>query len=370
MINLPGAKLHDAVRHLAPVARSSLNTTDRRLRIRCVDHETVEFTAIGRLLTARTFACFTGEGFDEAAVIDADLLHKLSSRLKKSPVSFELKTTNELELRSENITTTFPRGEGPCVVDGADDEDVVFTMPAPFFAEVMKQALPYASNDSHRPALCGVHVDQVEGETHVTATNGATLFNRRFENRWWSGRLDHGVILPDVALKLALKLIGAKNDAGIAVSLGERTIKIIQVGVFEIVADRIDASFPDFRQCIPGRSVQTRTATFDASVMLGALDAALPFVGKSEAVKLVYNGSVQVQVESDAGQFDCDVQGEYDGDTVARLTFNRRYLAGMCSTLGRGCGAVEQLVGGAVEPQVFCACDDRRTRVIVMPMRL
>jgi len=364
-ITIIGQDLYNAVRHLAPIARSSLSSPDRRLRMRCIGKHLVEFAATGGAITARTYAKFDGSGFDDVHVVDSELLYKLSSRLKKADTAFEAKQGGELELRSGNVTTTFPKSDGPIV----EDIEVcsVASVPTPVFVDAVKQALPYASSDDHRPALCGVYLDRVDGETHVTATNGATLFNRSFSPDQWPGELADGVILPDNLAKLALKLADAKGPE-IQIRLGENHIVIAQEGVFDATTDRLDVTYPDFRQCIPRRAPSTPTATFDPTAMLDAVKAATPFVGKSEAVRVAYNGSVQVQVDSDGGRFDCDLHGEYDG-RHATLTFNRKYLGEMCATLS-GDGDVRQLVGGRVEPQLFWHEGDERTQVIVMPMRL
>lgn len=366
--HMKGKTLYEKVRHLAPNARSALNPTDARLRIRCVDHDTVEFAARGRLLTVRTFASFDGERLDEDAAVDADVLYKMVRKLKKHDVELELKRDGELELTAGAVTTTFPDVEGPAVRDELPG-DLAFEMSPALFATAMSQALPYASSDDHRPALCGVFVDVVDGEANVTATDGHRLFNRTFDADEWpvDGTLDDGVILPDVAVKFALKLVDEDRDAPIEAFVDDDAIVISQRGVFRVDADRVDATYADFRQCLPVLTGMP-TATFESAALKTALETAAPFVGKSESVRLVYNGSVQLQVDGDAGQFDCDLNGEFDGE-AATLSFNHRYLKQACTTLG---GEVTQFVGDGFEPQIFCKAGDRerRLRVVVMPMRL
>lgn len=363
-ITINGLDLYNAVRHLAPIAHSALNGPDRRLRMRCMGDNRVELAVTGRNLTARTYTTFEGERLDDMHAVDTELLYKLSARLKKTHATFEAKRSGELGLCAGNVTTTFPQSDGPTVEE--PDVYAVTSVPAAVFADVVKQALPYASNDDHRPALCGLYLDCVDEEMHVTATNGATLFNRAFGPEEWPGEVN-GVILPADLAKLALKLADPKGPE-IEIRLGDQHVVVAQAGVFDATADRLNATYPDFRQCIPRGTTPAPTATFDPATMLDAVQAAAPFVGKTEAVRVAYNGSVQVQVDADGGCFDCDLHGAYNGGH-ATLTFNRKYLSAMCTTLA-GDGKVRQLVGGNVEPQLFWREGDERTRVIVMPMRL
>ena len=365
--HMKGKALYERIRHLAPIARSSLNATAKRLRIRCLDAHTVEFAATGRHLTVRTYASFGGEMLDDSAAVDADVLYKMIRNLKKRDVELELKRDGELELAAGSVTTTFPNVEGPAIRDELPG-DRAFEMPSALFAEAMSQALPYASCDDHRPALCGVFVDLVGGEGNVTATDGHRLFNRAFAPDVWmvDDPLDDGVILPDVAVKYALKLVDERCDVPIEVFVSDDVIVIAQNGVFRIDADRVDANYPDFRQCLP-RLTGMPTATFESAALKTALETGAPFVGKSESVKLVYNGSVQLQVDGDAGQFDCDLNGEFEG-AAATLSFNHRYLTQACATLE---GEIIQFVGDSFDPQIFCdaGAPERRARVVVMPMR-
>lgn len=364
-ITINGQDLYTAVRHLAPIARSSLNAPEGRLRMKCVGDNHIEFAVTGRNLTARTYTTFEGERLDDTHAVGTELLYKLSARLKKTHATFEAKRNGELELCAVNVTTTFPQSDGPTVEE--PDVYAVTSVPPAVFADVVKQALPYASNDDHRPALCGLYLDCVDEEMRVTATNGATLFSRSFGLDEWSGELEDGVILPADLAKLALKLADTKGPE-IEIRLGDQHIVVAQVGVFDATAESLDVTYPDFRQCIPRGTTSAPTATFDPAAMLDAVRAAAPFVGKTEAVRVAYNGSVQVQVDADGGCFDCDLNGAYDGGH-ATLTFNRKYLSAMCATLA-GNGKIQQLVGGNVEPQLFWREGDERTRVIVMPMRL
>ncbi len=140
--------------------------------------------------------------------------------------------------------------------------------------------------------------------------------------------------LPDAALQLALKLVDASaTSSSVEVFVDDEHLVLEQTGLFRVDVDRIAANFPDFRQCLPNLNSMV-IATFDSRAMRDALETAAPFISKSEAARVVYNGSVQVVVDGDAGTFDADLAGDHTGESVTTLSFNRKYLAAACSTLG------------------------------------
>jgi len=365
---LNGKTLYEKIRHLAPIARKGKQPHHRNVRLRCPTPRTVEFAIVGDLLSIRTYARIArGEGFDDDAWVDGDVLYKLSRKLTKRDVSFErLHDSGDLVLTAGNVATTFSASDGVRPEEATPEAS--FTMPAELFAKVMAEALPYASNDDSRPTLCGVFVDCPNSEPNVTATNGHVLYTRRLSADEWTAELpSDGIILPDVAVRYALKLVDA-SGADIVIGVGDSRLVIEQPGNFRTDTDVIEGSFPDFRQCLPKGT--GRIAEFDAGEMREALKLASPFLGKSNAVRVIYNGSVQLQVDADAaGQFDADVRGSYSEDSPARLSFNADYLQQACDTVG---GEVRQYVGDTIEPQVFARSDDRdeQLRVVVMPMRL
>jgi DNA polymerase III sliding clamp (beta) subunit (PCNA family) len=371
---MKGKTLYEKNRFLAPIARKGKRPELRRLRVRCPDPDTVEFAIAGDLLTIRTFAHIDGEGFDDDAWVDGDVLYKMSQKLKKRDVHFELlRDSHDLELTAGNVATTFPASDGRQPAESMPTEHS-FTMPAALFDDVMSEALPYASNDSAREKLCGVFIDCPDrDDPNVTATDGHRLFNRRFPSSEWEVELpDDGILLPDQAVKYALKLVDAGVDSPpVTISFDDENLVIEQLTVFRIDTEVAgDGNYPDFRQCLPATN-GSPVATFDGDELKAALKMSKPFLGKSESVRIVYNGSVQLQVDAgEAGQFEADLHGTYGGASPARLAFNSRYLAQACDTVG---GEVRQYVGDVFDPQLlFVSSDDldERTRVIVMPMRL
>ena len=102
--------------------------------------------------------------------------------------------------------------------------------------------------------------------------------------------------------------------------------------------------------------------------MLDALDAGSPFLSRSEAVRVSYNGAITLEVTGESGDFFAEIGGEYDGGPARRLAFNTAYLRLACKTLG---GQLRQHVGSSLEPQIFAsdAAPDG-VKLVVMPMRL
>ncbi len=74
-------------------------------------------------------------------------------------------------------------------------------------------------------------------------------------------------------------------------------------------------------------------------------------------------------VDGDAGSFDADLNGDFAGESVATLSFNRKHLGAACATFGDG--ELRQYVGESLDPQIFVRSDDveESTLIVVMPMR-
>lgn len=359
---MKGADLYESVRHLAPVARTSIEAPNRRIRIRCAGSQ-VEFAVVGRAMSVRRLGPFAGESFEGDGVVDADVLQKLATRLKKLDVFIEPKVSGEVEVSANNTTIIFPASDGPSVPTTASASDAS-QMSASRFADVMSAALPFASDDDHRPAMCGVYVDEVDGEVTVTATNGAILYTRTVAD---VDNLAEPVILPAQLLKIALKLIDPQG-APVAFGMRDSAITLEQPDRFEVIGDAVGAAYPDFRASLP-KSARNPVAVFDGRAMLEALEAGRPFLSRSEAVRVAYNGAVTVEVSGECGNFHADIGGEYEGDDARKLAFNNGYLRLACKTLDGG--PLRQYVASSLEPQIFAADEaSDGVQVVVMPMRL
>jgi hypothetical protein len=89
--HINGKTLYDKIRYLAPIARKGNQPHHRNVRMRCPTPTTIELAVASDLLTIRTYADIArGEGFDEDAFVDGDVLYKMSQKLKKHDVGFEL----------------------------------------------------------------------------------------------------------------------------------------------------------------------------------------------------------------------------------------------------------------------------------------
>lgn len=359
---MKGADLYEAVRHLAPIARTSLDPPNRRIRIRCSNGR-VEFTVVGRTLSVRRSAEFTGEPFEGHGVVDADVLRKLATRLKKHEVVMEPKVSGEMVVTAGHHSVVFPAAEGPNA-QSTPDCAFVAKLPAVTFKDVLAAALPFASDDDRRPALCGVYVDGVASDVNVTATNGAVLYTRTVPD--FEGFVSPFIIPADL-LKVALKLADARDEP-VTVRHSDSEIALEQAGRFEVTGSAVGATYPDFRACLPDPA-RNPVALFESQAMLDALDAGRPFLSRSEAVRVSYNGAITVEVAGESGDFFAEIGGEYDGGPARTLAFNTAYLALACRTLQAD--PLRQYVASSLEPQVFTSdADDNGVQVVVMPMRL
>lgn len=364
MTLIHGQALYDAVRHLAPLVKKSLQLQNRRLRIRSAAGRLV-ILGCGPLETVQVFVPFDGEPLDDEVVVEADVLKQLLMRWKKAEIAIECKVGGEVEFVSGSAAVTVSPGEGPTSKDHKiSDPQSTISMVPKFYRNAMKAAFPYVSSDTHRPALCGIHVEHLADTTHVTATDGATLYTRAIP---LSGA-GEPIVIPGHVVKLTLRLVDVTAASEVQVAVDQERILVAQDGVFSVLADREKAMFPDFRQCLPNRGAMP-TALFDLKQAHEALDAAGPFLAKSNAVRVTYNGSVQIVADGDVGGFDATVGESFDGPNPLTLTFNRDYLKRACATFGRA-GELRQFVGDKLSPQIFTTAEAEDELVVVMPMRL
>jgi DNA polymerase III sliding clamp (beta) subunit (PCNA family) len=115
------------------------------------------------------------------------------------------------------------------------------------FVDILKRAFEFTSDDTLRPAMTGILLD----EGTVTATNGHVLFHEDF------GPLKgaKAVILSQTAIKFIIKGLAGKpisithyppSQKGSANDYLQ-----IQSGVLELRAQMVDATFPNYKSVIP-----------------------------------------------------------------------------------------------------------------------
>lgn len=158
---------------------------------------------------------------------------------------------------------------------------------------VLRRAAAAMSDDETRHYLCGVRVAAKGQYVRVQATSGHILYLWRGPNEEGA---DFDVIIPDVAIKAALK--HRKRVFAYEVSADKITSPDVPHG---IAFTPVDGRFPDVSLALP-KSTSGERAWFDPGLLMRIAEA----IGggpktREKSLRVLYNGEDAAYVQDDLG---------------------------------------------------------------------
>lgn len=293
-------------------------------------------------------------------LIDLQYLKDLTKGADSEPVSIAL-SGEEAQLRhsirGQSITRPVPIQ--PLEDFPPTDWAIKTRLVADFLASY-RMLTPFASKDTTRLPLLGIAIDcteKGEGKACMVATDGRRLTTR---NHLTIEGIKDALIVPMSAFLSWSKLTG---DALIGVTKDGKHLKV-EVGSWEFVTKSIEATYPNWRQIIPGKPGDNMITVTEAD--FGSLKTILPTLPGDGVILRPQDGSVAISaMDRDTGK-----------KTVVALTGGSTFT-GTCDGIGVNRGFwLDALEAGF---RVFQFTDDRCPLYssdgqggthILMPMRL
>lgn len=270
-------------------------------------------------LTVRVTVDVDGQD-DGVAVIPARLASDIARALDPGTVVVSA-AEDEAEITagpSQFMVRLMPAEEFPQLPVPAGD---AVTVPAPSFAEALRQVVPAASNDDARPILTGVLLTAESDGLRLVATDSYRLAVRDLTG---ISVLKEGqsVLVPKRALEELGKVLGDTEE--ITLRLGERDASF-EAGNVIVTTRLIDGEYPNYRNLIPAS--QPNTLTVSREALLESLRRVRIMAKDATPVRLTMGGDgLEVAaVTQDVGEAHEAVPAGFEGEELT-VAFNPEYL--------------------------------------------
>lgn len=266
--------------------------------------------------------------------------------------------------RTRVTLETSPTEDYPIFSEGAFR--VRFEMARADLAIALERTRGFASSETTRYYLCGVHVHLVGDELTFEATTGNQLSAAKT-----SAPIDitkmPSIILPTYAVNEITKLIGGIGPIEVGIS---ETKVMVKAGNTTLLTKLIDGSFPDIARVTPRGG--DKTLRVDCADFLRALNlvSAVTSGQKISGVRLDMSSETftltsgedtnQIVTELDKGSFD------YEGDPLA-IAFQIKFLVDPTKLCGQ---TIEFRFTDAGGPFLAMDADDRSALYVAMPYRI
>ena len=292
----------------------------------------------------------------------SDLLTNLGSQ--KVTLSLEGET---LILKGEKINASFqtiPAEDFPKLYEEKGEELATFKK-----SEVEERILRVvfsAAQDSNRPALSGILLDDDKNTVIMVATDGVRLSLQKNVFQTKEG-LRKAIVVPARIIK---ELLSIKEDEGLVkVFISEENNQILFAqGETTLVGRLIGAEYPDYQKIIPGQfetkvdlsREQLLNAIKICSVFARETANIIKFTIKKE--KLIVSAN-----SPSVGEDNVEIEAKTTGEEN-EIAFNAKYLLDVLMGINK-----EELVfemTGPLNPGVFKIKDDASFLHLIMPIRV
>lgn len=270
-------------------------------------------------LTVRATVAVDGQE-DGVAVLPARLASDIVRALDPGGVEVAAKG-DEAEITSgasQFVVRLMPAEEFPQLPAPAGD---AVTVPAPAFAQAMRQVVPAASNDDARPILTGVLLTAETDGLRMVATDSYRLAVRDLTGLTVLSE-GQSVLVPKRALEELGRVLGETEE--LTLRLGERDASF-EAGSVVVTTRLIDGEFPNYRNLIPAS--QPNTLTVGREALLESLRRVRIMAKDATPVRLTM-GSDGVEVAAitqDVGEAHEALPAGFEGDDLT-VAFNPEYL--------------------------------------------
>jgi DNA polymerase-3 subunit beta len=197
-----------------------------------------------------------------------------------------------------------------------------FEIPVKDFKDMIMQTVFAVSDDETRYFMNGVHLEKVEGNIVMVATDGRRLayIGKPIENEVADFS---GVIIPPKILTILMKRAG--DEGPVSISVTDKTL-FIHFGSYNLSSVLIEGPFPNYKRVIP--ESQNNMFIVNRLEMLDALRrVSLLVEQKSRRIYLgLTSGSVSIySEENDIGVAREEIPCKYEGEELS-IALNYRYI--------------------------------------------
>lgn len=225
-----------------------------------------------------------------------------------------------------------------------------------------------ASQDTNRPALSGVLIEEEGMGNIMVATDGYRLSLVKLDGKLKRKKEDveASIIVPSRILK---ELMSLKEDGNVKVFVSAENNQVVfSQGDMEIVGRLIEAKFPEYGKIIPA-DFSTKT-TFNRAEMNSAVKTCWVFARETSGIIKLAVGKNKITVSSSTpsvGHGSVEVEAKVEGEEN-EIAFNGRYLLELFSNLDEDEVVFEMT--GPLNAGVFKIAGDNSFLHLIMPIRV
>ena len=313
-------------------------------------------------LTITAEIAVTGQA-DGATVVPSRLAADVVRSLSPGAVTVSV-TDDQVDIvsgRSEFSLRTLPHDEFPRITEAEGDEVQLDTGA---LAAALRQVVPAASADDHRPILTGVLLAAHQGGLRLVATDSYRLAVRDLQG---ASVLSEGqkVLVPSRALAELNRVL----DAGSTVSLrlGERDASFT-AGDVRLTTRLIEGEFPNYEGLIPANQANKLTVSREA--LLDALRRVKLLARESTTpvrLQMSSDGLKLVAVTQDVGEAHEQLDSKYEG-TDLTVAFNPEFLLQGVEVAGGDEVTIDTV--DALKPAVVRGSEPESFLYLLMPVRV
>ncbi|HUW04043.1 MAG TPA: DNA polymerase III subunit beta [Acidimicrobiales bacterium] len=300
---------------------------------------------------------------DGEAVVPSRLAADVVRALDAGAVEFVLHD-DQVDItsgRSDFSLRTLPADEFPRLADPDGDE---VRLDAKAIAAALRQVVPAASADDHRPILTGVLLAAEGSGLRLVATDSYRLAVRDLPG---TSVLSEGksVLVPSRALAELARVL--EHDESVTVRFGERDAAF-RSGSVELTTRLIEGEFPNYQGLIP--SHQPNRLTVGRDVLLDAVRRVKLLARESTTpvrLQMSTEGLELVAVTQDVGEAHEQLDAKYEG-TELTVAFNPDFLLQGIEVAGGDEVTLETV--DSLKPAVLRGLDADEFLYLLMPVRV
>jgi DNA polymerase-3 subunit beta len=244
------------------------------------------------------------------------------------------------------------------------------------FAGYLARALEFASTDSTRPNLTGVHMRQREEGVRIESSDGHRAYYATMADEAIAGGLK-SIIVPPVAAEIVTWLSKRKEFSRDFIGFGTWTNQVaFKVGPYLIWGTTIDMTFPDFDQVVPKDMEKYGEIQIPVAQVREAVETVSifsPARTKAVVIDLTYDGLEVSTSNSDTGKSAVvEVPTDHNMNR-GRVGFNFNYLLDALGIWPKAENVVMRLSRDGSSRSLDVAvlrCEGSTEHMLLMPLRV
>lgn len=235
-----------------------------------------------------------------------------------------------------------------------------FTIKGSEIIQMLEKVSFAISTEDTKVALCGVYMEGRDGNITAVGTDGFRMAVYRIQSEK-AGEFE-GIIWPKRAIVEIERLFREDDEIEVLIERGK--VQLSKENLL-LITRLIEEMYPNYERVIPKETVPVRV---ERDALMKGLKRLMAVAGKAEPVFVkIWNHTMQLSVESEAGRGKEVIEVIYDGEEVS-ISLNMRFLMEAISHI-EDSTIVIGLTGGR-GPLVFEGEGERFYKNIIMPIRV